>query len=332
MFRGNDRHLNGYEIMITTKKTTQRLPPWIRAHACAPSAVHDIKKSLRHKGVHTVCEEARCPNLGECFGQKTATYLIMGALCTRRCGFCAVTHGTPSALDPDEPARVAAHAAELGLAHVVITSVTRDDLDDGGAGHFVATIRMLRAHLSGATIEVLTPDFHGDRNAIHRVCDASPDVFNHNLETVERLTPHVRDGASYRRSLDVLACAHAHGSTGRIKSGLMLGFGETRDEVVHTLEDLRRAGCAIVTIGQYLRPSRHALPVVEYVPPEVFCAYADIGLSMGFARVMAGPLVRSSYHAAHAMDESSPSPLAGEGRERGSLHFTLSPPPPSRGR
>jgi lipoyl synthase len=184
---------------------------------------------------------------------------------------------------------------------VVITSVTRDDIDDGGAEHFVATIRMLREGLPTATIEVLTPDFQGSTDSIRRVCDAGPDVFNHNLETVARLTPLVRDGASYRRSLDVLAYAHAHGSVGRIKSGLMLGLGETRDEVLNTLKDLRDAGCSFVTIGQYLRPSRGALPVAAYLTPEVFNEYAEVGQSMGFTRVMAGPLVRSSYHAAYAM-------------------------------
>ena len=281
--------------------TPRRLPPWLRAHACGTTAVHEIKKSLRASGIHTVCEEARCPNLGECFGNKTATYLIMGATCTRHCGFCAVVQGTPHALDPDEPARIAAHAAELGLAHVVITSVTRDDLEDGGAWHFVHTIMALRERLPTATIEVLTPDFQGNKSAIRRVCAACPDVFNHNLETVERLTSQVRDGASYRRSLDVLTNARACGSVSRIKSGVMLGLGETRNEVLRTLEELRRAGCDTVTIGQYLRPSRRALPVALYLSPDVFNEYAEIGRSMGFAHVMAGPLVRSSYHAVHAM-------------------------------
>lgn len=275
----------------------KRLPEWLRGRCDARQEVHGIKRSLRAVGLHTVCEEARCPNIGECFQRKTATYLIMGDICTRRCGFCAVVSGKPEPLDSDEPRRVADHARSLDLRHVVITSVTRDDLTDGGAKHFVETICAVRAAIPKARVEVLTPDFEGNPASIELVCDACPDVFNHNIETVERLTPTVRNAARYRRSLDALRCARNRLVGGSIKSGFMLGLGERMDEVREALEDLKGVGCDFVTIGQYLPPSRNAFPVIDYIEPSVFEDLKMEAEEMGFKRVFAGPLVRSSYMA-----------------------------------
>jgi lipoyl synthase len=289
-------------------KTLPRLPEWLRKKRAA-GEVRAIKCALRARGLHTVCEEARCPNIGECFARGTATFLILGEICTRRCGFCAVAHGTPAAPDPTEPARVAEQVAALSLTHAVVTSVTRDDLPDGGAAHFVATIAAIRKASPSASIEVLTPDFEGREQDIAAVCRARPDVFNHNLETVERLTPSVRSKASYRRSLAVLAAARRHLPTGRIKSGLMLGLGETDAEVEEALRDLRAGGCDIATVGQYLAPSKAALPVARFVPPEAFERIASIGRAMGFTAVFAGPLVRSSYCAEELLHGSNSSSI-----------------------
>jgi lipoyl synthase len=278
-----------------------RLPEWVQKRATHHDSLHVVKSGLRSRGLHTVCESARCPNIHECFHRGTATFLILGNLCTRGCGFCSVPKAGvgsgPLALDPDEPARVARMAAELSLRYVVITSVTRDDLAGGGAAHFARTVREVRAALPGARIEVLTPDFLGDPSAVGQVLDAAPHVFNHNIETVPRLYARVRPQADYARSLDVLRFARAHGPGAMVKSGLMVGFGETSTEVEQVLADLRGAGVDVVTIGQYLRPTRHNLPVVEYVAPARFDAWRAAGARLGFKMVFSGPLVRSSYMA-----------------------------------
>jgi lipoic acid synthetase len=246
--------------------------------------------------LHTVCQSAHCPNQGECFARGTATFLILGNTCTRSCGFCAVGQGTPAAPDPAEPRRVAEAAARLGLRHVVVTSVTRDDLPDGGSGHFAATIAAVRAACE-ATVEVLTPDFQGSAGSLTRVLEARPDVYNHNVETVPRLYPRVRPQASYERSLELLRRAAAHGHGIMPKSGLMVGLGESHGEAVAVMKDLRRVGCEALTVGQYLRPSPAHLPVERFVPPEEFDQYRDEAKVLGFSVVAAGPFVRSSYHA-----------------------------------
>lgn len=274
-----------------------RLPEWLRAGSAHHPSVTALKRDLRRLHLHTVCESARCPNLHECFHRGTATFLILGDRCTRGCGFCAVAKETPRAPDPDEPASLARMAARMGLRYVVVTSVTRDDLADGGSAHFAETVRCLRRALPEAGVEVLTPDFGGDLDAVARVADAGPEVFNHNLETVERLYHRVRPRAGYLRSLEVLRFAKRRRPEALTKSGLMVGLGETPAEIEAALGDLRRADVDIVTIGQYLQPSRRSLPVAEYVPPAQFEAYRLRGLSLGFRRVFSGPLVRSSYMA-----------------------------------
>jgi lipoic acid synthetase len=287
-----------------------RLPAWLRKPETAFVALHEIKRELRRLELHTVCESARCPNIHECFRRGTATFMILGDRCTRGCGFCAVPKARhPAPPDPNEPAHVAQMARAMNLRHVVVTSVNRDDLPDGGAGHFAETIRAIRAALPAATIEVLTPDFLGDLDAVTTVLEARPDVFNHNVETVPRLYPRVRPQARYERSLAVLEFAARNGGT-LVKSGLMVGLGERCEEVEEVLRDLRRCGVSIVTIGQYLQPTRRNLPVAEYVPPERFEAYRETGLRLGFRAVFSGPFVRSSYMAelvAHSV-------LAGGGR------------------
>jgi lipoic acid synthetase len=255
---------------------------------------------LRELNLHTVCEAARCPNIGECFSRPTATFMIAGTRCTRRCGFCAVETARPAPLDPDEPARIATATVRIGLRHVVVTAVARDDLPDGGAGHFAATIRAVRLAAPGVRIEVLTPDFKGEETSLRTVLDAGPDVFNHNLETVPRLSRAVRPQASHERSLAVLARAKSLRQATATKSGLMVGLGERPAEVRAVMEELRGAGCDLLTIGQYLQPTRAHLPVVEYVAPAIFTEYASIGRRLGFRHVAAGPFVRSSYHAEHA--------------------------------
>ncbi len=270
-------------------------PPWL-VQRVAPGGFDRVAGLLGGLGLHTVCQSANCPNIGECFGHGTATFLILGGVCTRRCRFCAVPKGAPVPPDPDEPAKIAQAAETLGLRHVVVTSVTRDDLPDGGAGHFAAVIAAIRAAGRGMTVEVLTPDFAGDENALAAVLAATPEIFNHNLETVPRLYPSVRPGADYRRSLAVLAAA-ARASL-LVKSGLMVGLGEHENEVIAVLRDLAAAGVRAVTIGQYLRPSPDHLPVAEYIRPDQFRRYEQAARSLGFSHVAAGPLVRSSYHAA----------------------------------
>ncbi|MCL4078636.1 lipoyl synthase [Coriobacteriia bacterium Es71-Z0120] len=276
-----------------------RMPEWMRRPIAREGSYATVKDLLARHRLHTVCQSAKCPNQGECFASGTATFLVAGAVCTRGCRFCAVEPGSPEPLDPTEPERVAQAAAELGLEHVVVTMVTRDDLPDGAAGHVAAVIRAIRSAVPGAAVEVLTSDFGGSAEALDVVLAQRPDVFNHNVETVPRLYAAVRPQADYERSLWVLRRAADAGGF-PVKSGLMLGLGESFDEVVAVLSDLRRAGCSIVTVGQYLRPSRGHLPVVEFVRPEVFAAVEAEARAMGFAAVASGPFVRSSYHAREA--------------------------------
>jgi len=286
-----------------------RLPEWLRNGRRHAAEVHILKAGLRHLNLHTVCESARCPNLNECFSRGAATFMILGNLCTRGCGFCSVPKGSPAkhafGLDPAEPANVARMAAALRLRYVVITSVNRDDLDDGGSQHFAETIRQVRRALPESRIEVLTPDFCGDLSAVGRVLDAAPDVFNHNMETVARLYKRVRPQADYQQSLDVLRFAKAYCPGALTKSGLMVGLGEASAEVERLLCDLRDADVDVATIGQYLQPTRRNLPVVTYVAPSQFDAYRDYGLSIGFKMVFSGPMVRSSYMADHVNEEAS---------------------------
>lgn len=278
-----------------------RLPEWLRKKQADFVAVHELKQGFRRLNLHTVCESARCPNLHECFGRGTATFMILGNLCTRGCGFCSVPKGSPQKrefhVDPEEPVKVARMAARMALRYVVITSVNRDDLADGGSRHFAETVREVRRAAPEARIEVLVPDFCGDLEAVARVLDAGPDVFNHNMETVARLYARVRPQADYRRSLSVLEFARRRRPDVLTKSGLMVGLGESADEVRELLSDLRTAGTDVATIGQYLQPTRRNLPVAAYIPPEQFEAYRDSGLSLGFKMVFSGPLIRSSYMA-----------------------------------
>jgi lipoic acid synthetase len=273
-------------------------PAWLRVKA-VPAEAREAMGALL-SGLHTVCQEANCPNIGECFARGTATFMILGGLCTRCCRFCAVKHGIPGPPDPAEPARVAEAAHTLKLKHVVVTSVTRDDLPDGGAAQFVECIKALHALKPAPTVEVLVPDFNGDIDSVNMVLAARPEIFNHNIETVPRLYADVRPQADYARSLGVLAHAHEHGGGKMlVKSGLMVGLSETFDEIIVALGDLRAAGVDIVTIGQYLRPtmSHRHVEMVRYVKPAEFEAYADAAREMGFRGIASSPLVRSSYHA-----------------------------------
>ncbi len=278
-----------------------RLPDWLRKSNTHFESVTLLKREMRQLGLHTVCESARCPNIHECFHRGAATFMILGNLCTRGCGFCSVPKGSPQkrefTLDPDEPRNVALMAASMKLRYVVITSVNRDDLEDGGSHHFAATVREVREALPDARVEVLTPDFCGDFEAVARVLDARPHVFNHNMETVERLYSRVRPQANYRQSLEVLQFAKRHRPDVLTKSGLMVGLGERVKEVETLLGDLRAHDVDVATIGQYLQPTRRNLPVSEYVTPRQFDAYRDHGLSIGFKMVFSGPFVRSSYMA-----------------------------------
>lgn len=278
-------------------------PTWLRVPAPVGEQYHALKALVGAQRLHTVCQSARCPNIGECWQSRTATFLILGNTCTRRCAFCAVESGQPTEYDLDEPRRVADAVATLQLRYAVVTSVTRDDLPDGGAGIFAETIRQLRARIPACRVEVLIPDFQGDASALALVLAARPDVLNHNIETVERLYSLVRPQAVYTRSLALLARAKTLDPAQTTKSGLMLGLGETEAEVLDALRDLRAAGCDIVTIGQYLRPSAAHLPVVKYYAPEDFARFADHGKALGFRHVESAPLVRSSYHAREQADE-----------------------------
>ena len=278
-----------------------RLPEWARKSKTHFESLNKLKSGLRALNLHTVCESAKCPNIHECFHRGAATFMILGNLCTRGCGFCSVPKGNPRihdmALDPAEPANVARMAAEMKLRYVVITSVNRDDLEDGGSNHFAETVIRVRQALPNARVEVLTPDFDGNLPAAARVLDAAPHVFNHNMETVPRLYRKVRPQADYQQSLDVLRFAREHRREVLTKSGFMVGLGETVDEVRQLLRDLRAHDVDVATIGQYLQPTRRNLPVAEYVTPERFEEYREFGLSLGFKMVFSGPLVRSSYMA-----------------------------------
>lgn len=284
--------------------TSKRLPSWLRRPLATPGQFTAVEGLLGELRLNTVCQSAKCPNRGECFSSGTATFLIMGDACTRGCRFCAVESRTPEPLDPDEPRRVAQAAKQMGLGHVVVTTVTRDDLDDGGATHFVAVIEALRDAVPQATVEVLTSDFAGRLESVDTVVAARPDVYNHNLETVPRLYGEVRPGADYARSLTVLEHVARSGAGIPVKSGLMLGLGETYDEVVDVMGDLRAAGCELLTLGQYLRPSSAHLPVAEFVEPETFARLGREGRRMGFRAVASAPFVRSSYHAREMAEES----------------------------
>ena len=275
----------------------RRLPPWLKIQLPGSGDYSETRALLKEKRLATVCEEARCPNLGHCWARGTATIMILGELCTRRCGFCAVAPGRPNGhVDWDEPRRVGEAVAAMNLRHTVITSVARDDLKDGGSTIFAGVIREIRKR-SGTVIEVLVPDFRGHADDLQRVIDARPEVINHNIETVERLHPVVRPSARYERSLELLRRVAGSGSGIKAKSGIMVGLGETDAEMSSALADLRAHGCQLLTIGQYLRPSKMHLPVVEYVHPDRFAAWRDEALAMGFESVASGPLVRSSYHA-----------------------------------
>ncbi len=277
--------------------TPLRLPPWARKGSPLAPGARDVRVLLREGSLHTVCEEARCPNLGECFSRGTATFMLLGDRCTRRCGYCSVGTAKPLPPDAGEPERVARAAQRLGLRYVVLTSVNRDDLPDGGAAHFAATIAAVRGALPRAGVEVLTPDFKGDRGALASVLAAEPSVFNHNIETVPRLFRQLRPQGRYELSLEVLAGARAIRPRVPTKSGLMLGLGETDAEVLAVLQDLRATGVSIVTLGQYLRPTLEHEPVHRYVPPEAFERLAQQARALGFGTVYAGVFVRSSYNA-----------------------------------
>ena len=282
-------------------------PPWLKVRLSTTGEYEEVRSMMRRLSLVTVCEEARCPNIHECWArERTATFMLMGDVCTRTCGFCAVGKGAPGPLDAEEPERVAEAVRELGLSHAVVTSVNRDDLSDGGAAHFAATIRAIRRRVPGCTVEVLIPDFCGDWDALGIVLREAPEILNHNLESVARLYRRVRPQARYERSLELLARADAirreSASGMRTKSGVMVGLGETMDELVRALADLKSAGCDIATIGQYLQPHERRLPVERYYTPDEFEALRREGEAMGFLRVEAGPLVRSSYHARRALE------------------------------
>lgn len=282
---------------MSSTATVRRHPDWIRVRVPGGEGYARTRGIVKESGVATVCEEARCPNVAECWAHGTATFMLMGDTCTRNCAFCAVSHGRPAPLDPMEPHRLAQAVKKLGLQHVVVTSVDRDDLDDLGAGHFAATVQAIRHALPECEVEVLTPDFQGRRDCVETVAASPIAVYNHNLETVPRLYKRARAGAKYERSLDVLRFARAARADLLTKAGLMLGLGEDLDEVLAVLADLRSAGCDIITLGQYLRPTAKHLPVERYLDPAEFDDLGRKAREMGFLHVESGPLVRSSYHA-----------------------------------
>lgn len=289
---------------------SRRFPPWLVKRLPNPSQAHDVKALMRQHHLYTVCEEAKCPNIFECFSRKTATFMIGGDVCTRTCGYCAVTKGVPDSLDPQEPVHVAETAAALGLRHIVVTMVNRDDLGDGAAGHVVETIEAIRDQLPGSTVEVLVSDFMGNFEAVARVVRAKPDVFNHNIETVKRLFKQTRPNGNYERSLRILGMAREIDPQMTTKSGLMVGMGEREEDVFSLMDDLRRpeVDCQIMTIGQYLPPKQKAIPLKEYIHPDVYERYRAAGRARGFGHVFAGPFVRSSYNAEEALH-------AAQGRE-----------------
>jgi lipoic acid synthetase len=288
----------------------RRLPSWLKRRLPRGNGNFYTEELLRELRLETVCENARCPNRPECYARRTATFMILGNVCTRPCGFCSVSKGTPDDLEDDEPARVAEAAYRLGLRHVVVTSVTRDDLPDGGADHFRRCVLAVRER-TGAAVEVLTPDFLGDLAAVDRVLEAAPEVYNHNMETVPRLYRKARGRASYQRSLDLLAHVKCRAPATVTKSGLMLGLGETAEELFEVLADLRAVGCDTLTLGQYLAPTLKHIPVARFVPPEEFDRLAALARTMGFKKVVAGPFVRSSYHADEMVEKATPSASEG---------------------
>lgn len=290
---------NGNESVMSHEEKIQRMrkPGWLKLKLPAGPDYEMVRSLIGRNALHTVCQEAKCPNQWECFSKQTATFLIMGPRCTRNCLFCAVEQGPPGPPDPEEPLRVAEAAHSLGLRYVVVTSVTRDDLPDGGAAIFAATIRAVRNKIPEALVEVLIPDFKGDPEALFTVVEARPDVLNHNIETVERLYPAVRPEALYGRSMQLFRRAKDRDASIPVKSGVMLGLGESPQEIRKTLLDLLEAGCSLLTLGQYLQPSAGHIPVERFVTPEEFDEWRKIALEMGFSRVASGPLVRSSYHA-----------------------------------
>ncbi|WP_027188971.1 lipoyl synthase [Paucidesulfovibrio longus] len=280
-----------------------RIPPWLRVKLPESPNFSGTRELLKDLHLNTVCQSAKCPNCWECFSRKVATFMIMGSQCTRNCAFCNITPGRPQPLDPDEPRRVAEGAKRLGLRHVVVTSVTRDDLPDGGAAHFAATIRALRAAQPDCTVEVLIPDFQGDRDALKTVLDAGPDILNHNVETVPGLYDRIRPQAEYRQSLDLLARSKEIAPEIPTKSGLMVGLGETDEELLRAVKDLAAVRCDIVTVGQYMRPTREHPEVRRYVHPDVFEEYAEAGKKLGVPQMYCAPLVRSSYNAAKFLEK-----------------------------
>lgn len=279
-----------------------RKPSWLKIKVSSNAELHSLVDMMRKLNLHTVCEEANCPNRMECFSKKTATFMILGRECTRNCTFCVVSKNTPMDVDTEEPFHIGEAVKKLGLKHVVITSVTRDDLPDGGASHFVRVIEEVKKASASTAIEVLIPDFQGDREALYQVVKARPKVINHNIETIKRLYPQVRPMANYDRTLELLKRVKEMDNNIYSKSGLMVGLGETQEEVIDLLYDLREFGCDIVTIGQYLAPSKKHHPVIEYVTPEIFDIYKKKAEEMGFKYVASAPLVRSSYHAGEAFE------------------------------
>ncbi len=293
----SEKDINSTNQLGATEKKRVGYPKWLRRELPRPGKRNVVEKLLESRRIHTVCREARCPNRTECFSKGTATFLILGENCTRNCRFCAVGHEDPDTVSREEPSNIAEAAVELGLKYVVVTSVTRDDLPDGGAAHFAATITALKQANPRIRVEVLIPDFQGSRDSLKTVLDARPDVLNHNVETVPRLYPRVRPQAEFERSLEVLARAKELMPSVSTKSGLMVGLGETADEVIEAMRSLREVRCEILTIGQYLQPSSENLPVSEFVSPEQFKQYESVAGDLGFRRAFCSPFVRSSYHA-----------------------------------
>jgi lipoic acid synthetase len=286
--------MNNVAAPVSQRK---RLPPWLKRPLAYEGQYKAMENLLQQNDLNTVCREAKCPNRCECFSRGTATFLVMGNVCTRNCAFCGVTHGAPMSLDNDEPRRICEAVEHMGLRHVVVTSVTRDDLPDGGAGHFATITRLLREKMPALTIEVLVPDFMGNMAALQTVLNAHPHVFNHNIETVPRLYPVIRPQAKYGQSLEILAKASQCEVQLKVKSGIMVGLGETAEEVLKTMRDLKDHGCKYLTIGQYLRPSGGQIAVVEFILPEQFVIYKEQAMQLGYSEVQSGPFVRSSYMA-----------------------------------
>lgn len=281
----------------------KRKPPWLRIRNTDPGISFATRKLLNKNGLNTVCDEAMCPNRGECFGKQRAAFMLLGSICTRDCAFCAVEHGVPLAPDPQEPGKIAVAVKELSMSHVVLTSVTRDDLPDGGAEHFTQTITQIRKTSPKTAIEVLIPDFQGDSAALATIIAAKPDIINHNLETVPDLYQEIRPEAIYKRSLDLLANVKTLDSNIYTKSGIMVGLGETNMQVIALMDDLRAVNCDFLTVGQYLQPSKHHHPVIEYIHPDIFDQYKQTALEKGFSYVASAPFVRSSYNAEESLSE-----------------------------